>query len=183
MRLPKLFQRITMRSVQSTLLFGTAYLDGYFQDRESYNHFDSFIVKRHLLQLGSELLIKPAHIDQCLVHLRVGDFFISRKDAKDHVVQRLSKIKSYSSIITNDEKLLTDSSIASLLSKKHCTLISTVGFSAERVLQLMSTYRRIDANDSTLVFWASVLGGSQTELRHVGLKDIQEYFLRCMRYS
>jgi hypothetical protein len=81
-----------------------------------------------------------------------------------------------SSIMTNDEAILGESEIADLLASKGCRLISTAGFSAEDVLRSMAAYGRLDANDSTLVFWASVLGGSRAALQHPGLRATQALF-------
>lgn len=179
-RLPKVLHRLTGSPERAIRLFDAVYLDGYFQVAGCYAIFKFEAIKRHLRILASELSIQPAHIDHCLVHLRVGDFFKSRSDAIDHVLQRLSTVDPNSSIITNDEELLAESPIAELLAVKNCTLISTAGFLAEDVLRLMASYRQIDANDSTLVFWASVLGGCHTGMRDTSLRDTREMFASCL---
>lgn len=180
LRLPKVVQRVRRGLDHPVWLLGTAYLDGYFQDAAAYDIFTVDALRRQLRQLRSELLIGPGHIDQCLVHLRVGDFFKSRKDAAEHVIQRLSTALPNSAIITNDEALLEELPIALLLDQKRCTLVPTAGFSAEKVLRLMAAYRRLDANDSTLVFWASLLGGCQTTLRNARLNATHEFFERTL---
>ena len=73
--------------------------------------------------------------------------------------------------MTNDEGLLADPQIAEMLRSRRCELVSTAGFSAERVLRTMAQYRRFDANDSTMVFWASVLGGGDVGIRHLPLRE------------
>lgn len=181
LRIPKVLQRVRRGPEQPVWLFGTAYLDGYFQDAAAYAPFGRDAVGRHLRQLGSELGIGPAYIDQCLVHLRVGDFFKTRDDAREHVLQRLSTVLPNSSIMTNDEALLAESPIVALLDETRCKLVTTNGFSAEQVLRLMAAYRHLDANDSTLVFWASVLGGCQTTLRNAGLAATRDLFARVLR--
>ena len=183
LRIPKVLHRLTRKPERAIWLFGDAYLDSYFQDAGSYAIFKSEAIDRHLRLLAAELSIRPAHIDQCLVHLRVGDFFKSKNDAREHVVQRLSTVGPHSSIITNDEELLAEPIIAALLKAKNCTLISTAGFPAEEVLRLMASYRQLDANDSTLVFWASVLGGCQTALHHAGLRATREMFAASLGRS
>ena len=177
LRLPKVLQRITKKLDRAIYLFGDAYLDSYFQDAGAYTIFATEVIERHLRSLAAELSIRPAYIDQCLVHLRVIDFFKSRSDSIDHVVQRLSTVSPNSSIITNDEELLAEPTIAALIAAKNCTLVSTAGFPAEDVLRKMAAYRRLDANDSTLVFWSSVLGGGQLTLRNAGLRAIRELFV------
>lgn len=180
LRLPKLLHRLFRRPEQAIWLFGDAYLDGYFQDAASYTIFETEAMERHLHALVSELSIQPAYIDRCLVHLRLGDFFGSRSDARDHAVQRLSTVHPNSSVMSNDEALLAQPALAAMLATKNCTLESTAGLPAEDVLRLMASYRRIDANDSTMVFWASVLGGCQTTLRHAGLRATRELFANLL---
>lgn len=175
-RLPKVLHRLVQRSEEAIWLFGDAYLDGYFQGAASYAIFDTEAVERHLRSLGSELSIQPAHIDHCLVHLRLGDFFGSRSDARDHAVQRLSTVPPNSSVMSNDEELLAEPVLAAMLATKNCAVVSTAGLPAEDVLRLMAAYRRIDANDSTMVFWASVLGGCQATLHHAGLRATRDLF-------
>lgn len=181
LRLPKVLHRFLRRREDALWLFGAVYLDGYFQETDAYAIFESKAIARHLRALAAEISIQPAHIDQCLVHLRVGDFFRSRSAARDHVAQRLYSVSPNSLIVTNDEDLLTEPSIAALLAAKNCNLVSTAGFRAEEVLRLMAAYRRLDANDSTLVFWASVFAGCQTHLRHSGLRATRELFADILR--
>jgi hypothetical protein len=83
LRLPKVLQRVTRKPERAVYLFGDAYLDSYFQDAGAYTIFDPEAIERHLRLLSAELSIQPAHIDLCLVHLRVIDFFKSRSDAID----------------------------------------------------------------------------------------------------
>lgn len=180
LRLPKVLQRARRVSEQPLWLLGTTYLDGYFQDAAAYAPFDGDALERHLRQVGGELGIGPAHVDQCLVHLRVGDFFRTRDEARRHVLQRLSAVRPNSSIMTNDEALLAEAPIAALLDEKHCSLVTTNGFSAEQVLRLMAAYRQLDANDSTLVFWASVLSGGRTTLRNAGLAATRDLFAHIL---
>lgn len=169
LRLPKLLQRLAGRHEGALWMFGSAYLDGYFQEARVYSHFEPEAIRRHLQLLRSELSIEPAYIDQCLVHLRVGDFFASRQDAREHVLKRINNVATNSSIMTNDEVLLAEPLVAELLASKGCRLVSTAGYSAEDVLRSMAAYAQLDANDSTLVFWASVLSGSKVALQHAGL--------------
>ena len=176
LRLPKVLQRLAGRPEGPLWLLGSAYLDGYFQAAQAYAPFEPAAIRRHLQALRSELSIRPAHIDQCLVHLRVGDFFASRQGAREHIEQRLKNVPPNSSIMTNDEALLAQPAVAELLAAKGCRLVSTAGFAAEDVLRSMAAYGRLDANDSTLVFWASVLGGSKAALQHAGLHATQALF-------
>lgn len=181
LRLPKVLQRLAGRPEGVLWMLGSAYLDGYFQEAHAYAPFKPEAIRRHLQTLRCELSIRPAHIDQCLVHLRVGDFFASRQDAREHIVQRLKNVATNSSIMTNDEALLAEPTIAEMLADKGCRLVSTAGFAAEDVLRSMAAYGRLDANDSTLVFWASVLGGSKATLQYAGLRATQALFSSSLR--
>ena len=181
LRLPKLMQRSLGMPERPLGVFGDIYLDGYFQDATAYAGFAPAVLQRHLRQLADELGIRPAHVDRSLVHLRLGDFFASRDDARRHVEQRLATMPADAAVMTNDEALLGEPAIAAMLAARGCELVSTAGFAAEAVLRTMSAYRRFDANDSTMIFWASVLGGGEVALRHAGLRATQELFAAALR--
>jgi len=160
-RIPKVIQR-TFASNEKPVCFGrTFYLDGYFQSVESYKMFASKDLTRHLHILANELLIGPANLDVCLVHLRVGDFFSDISTAKMHVLERLKSTPTGSHIMTNDESLLNDPDIATLMEFHALKLVTTIGMPAEDVLRIMARYRRIESNGSTLTFWSSLLSGSE----------------------
>jgi hypothetical protein len=171
LRLPKLLQRAMGRTERPLALLGDAYLDGYFQDAWQYRPFETAALKRHLRAIAVELSINVARVDRCLVHLRLGDFFKTRAEAVAHVVQRLQSVPRDAALMTNDEALLAEPQIAELLRTRGCELLSTSGFSAERVLQLMARHQRFDSNDSTMVFWASLLGGGEAALQHPPLRE------------
>jgi len=181
LRIPKILQKANLRTEQPLNVFRSFYLDGYFQELASYARFDDAQVRTHLKDLASELLIGPASKDQTLVHIRLGDFFKTRESARSHAVARLQNADNHSAIMTNDEELLHDPEIVKILDEKRCEIVSSSGAQAEQVLRLMATYRRIDANDSTLVFWASVLGGCKTRFENKRLKPTHEYFTRIFR--
>ncbi len=170
-RIPKLLYRI-FGVIERPLCVGrTFYLDGYFQELESYKLFDVKDLRRHLEKLADELSIGPADLDICVVHLRVGDFFKDISGAKIHVFERLKNTPIGSHIMTNDESILFDPNIATLIELRALKLVTTIGMSAEEVLRTMARYRRIDANDSTLTFWASVFGGCEISIKNRSLSD------------
>ena len=180
LRLPKVLQRLTQKSESVIWLFNTAYLDGYFQNNLSYTIFKKEEIARNLRILADQLSIPPADLEQCLVHLRVGDFFKSRSDAREFVTRKLSMVSASSSIMTNDEELLAEPEVVAILEARSCKVVASAGYPAEEVLRMMARYRQIDANDSTMVFWASVLGGCRVELRNAELRATQNLFLRCL---
>jgi len=180
LRLPKVLNRAFDRPELPLEVLGSLYIDGYFQAAAPYEQFTGTMIREQLLQLQSELSIKPPKFNFHLVHLRLGDFFKNKNEAINHVADRLSKLKGNSSIITNDENLLEEPKLASILLQKKCKLIPTSKLTAEQILLLMSTFRYIDANDSTLVFWASILGGCQIDLQDVTLRATQGLFLEAI---
>jgi hypothetical protein len=176
LRIPKLLKKAHLSSERPFRIFGSAYLDAYFQTVTSYAEFSDPEIKKHLRSLAAELGIRPASNDQTLLHIRLGDFFKTRESARDHAVDRVRSADENSAIMTNDEALFRDPLLAKLLDDRQCKIVPTEGLAAEDILRLMATYRRIDANDSTLVFWSSVLGGCQTQFTNKRLKQTHAYF-------
>ena len=62
--------------------------------------------------------------------------------------------------------------IKEVLKRKSCILFSTKDFDAIEVLRLMANYKKIEANDSTMVFWASVLGGADANFSYTPLAKL-----------
>ena len=133
-------------------------------DAENYAAFSGEAITRQLHRLADELDIKPADLPECLVHLRVGDFFGNRETAKKHVLERLSQVVNGSKVMTNDEDLLLDPKIATVMAERQVELVSTRDMTAEQVLRTMARYCQINANDSSLTFWSSVLAGGEVKL-------------------
>lgn len=181
MRLPKLLQRLTGRPVGSVRIGGTVYLDAYFQSGQDYRAFPPELVARHLERLAIELNIGPADLNADLIHLRLGDFFADRNQALLHVKMRLAKVLEGSSIITNDESLLQEPEVAAIMMSRALKLVSTKAMLAEDVLRVMARYRSVNANDSTLAFWSSVLGGVKVTLRNPGLHSCHELLIDCRK--
>lgn len=176
LRIPKLLKKVHLAGERPYRFFGSTYLDAYFQNVTSYTEFCETEIKNNLRSLASEIGISRASNDQTLLHIRLGDFFKTRDSARDHAVSRLRSADKNSAIITNDEAVFDDPVLLRLLDEKNCNILSTKSFEAEDVLRLMATFRRINANDSTLVFWASVLGGCQINLSNNTLIHTHKYF-------
>lgn len=175
LRFPKILSRTLGRSEKPLRLGGTIYIDGYFQDMKSFESFACAAIKRQLDLLADELGIKASKGGQ-LVHLRLGDFFDDKMAATRHVRGRITDIPAGSKIMTNDEKLLNEPEIAQILNDKNITLVTTEGLPAEQVLREMSQYARIDANNSTLAFWAAVLGNGTLSLSDKNLQNSYLFF-------
>lgn len=177
-RIPKFLQRGLRGDEKPWRFLGVWFLDGYFQDENQYLNFDDESIQRQLLCLASELRISPAQNDAHLVHLRLGDFFCNQDSAIRHIIDRLSYIPIGSHIITNEESLLNNPEVKELMAKRCACLVTTIGFSAEDLLRTIAGYRQIDANDSTLIFWAHVLSGSQVSFRSPRLSSLAAKFDR-----
>ena len=158
-RIPKVLQRAAGRSEEPWRLGTSIYLDGYFQNAEIYRQFSTHEIALQLNILADELQILGADIEACLAHLRLGDFFADRDQARIHALERLLSVPPGSYVMTNDEPLLLDMELSRIMRKRGLSLVSTKDMTAEQVLRTMARYRVIDANDSTLTFWSSVLGG------------------------
>jgi hypothetical protein len=175
LRVPKILERVFGYQELPWKHGQDTYLDGYFQTEEVYRRFNESAIRKNLQKLAVELTINPATDDDLLIHLRVGDFFKKRDEARLHIFNRLCDIPIKSVLITNDEDLLKDDELSKLMLSKQARLISTKGFSAVNVLRTISKHRNISANDSTLTFWAHVLAGTQVKFHDVRLSALAEY--------
>lgn len=179
-RLPKILHRVGLSAHEKTSLFGTVYLDGYFQSVRHYESFSSENVAEQLIHIRDELKITNENKQGLLVHLRLGDFFRSIDAARLHAITHLRDLKPGSTIITNQENLLAEPELQSMLDNIGCVVQSTEGFSPEKVLRFMSQFEQIVANDSTLTFWASVLGGCKVEFTNPTLNETNLFFKTCL---
>lgn len=174
-RIPKILQR-TIGRIESPWKFGECiYLDGYFQDKSNFIEFSPSAIARHLQDFRDELSISKARDDTRLVHLRVGDFFDNEEAAVAHVLARLEDALPGFHIMTNDEKLLQHFKIREFINAKGAQLVSTQNMSSIAVLRTMARYCHIDANDSTLTFWASVLAGCQVSFKSKSLRECCDF--------
>lgn len=176
-RVPKVLERVFGRNEGAWRFGRSVYLDGYFQSAAVFGQFAAARVGAHLDALADELAIGQAELDICLVHLRVGDFFVDKKAAHAHVLERLTEVPTGAHVMTNDECLLSYPDIAAALAARGAVIVGTAGMPAEDVLRTMARYRRIDANDSTLTLWASVLANSQVRLRDARLRECRDFLL------
>jgi hypothetical protein len=153
LRVPKILGRALGRAEMPWQWMRTVYVDGYFQQADHYACFDSSRIAHHIRRLSGELDIRPAEEDRHLVHIRLGDF-----------------------IMSNDEALLRTPAIGQELKRKNIIIVSTEGAAAEEVIRRMARFSHIDANDSTLSFWASILGGGSLQLSNAVLQQSHTFF-------
>lgn len=179
LRLPKIASRLGVRC-DAVSLFGTTYLDGYFQRVEDYAQFAPALLAQELDRLRVELRVVPAPGQGTGVHLRLGDFFTSDVAVVAHLDERMARIGVGASIVTNDEKRLATPSIAAALAALDARVVSTANATPEEVLRTLANFAYVDGNDSTLLFWASVLSGMDCEYRNAELSALRLHFLAAL---
>lgn len=182
LRLPKVLSRLKVHR-DAAKLAGTVYLDGYFQRAEDYAQFDDAALRRELLQLKAELNVAEAPAQGTGVHLRLGDFFTSESALITHLNDRLKRIGAGAHIVTNEEKRLTTPIVAAALENVGARVLPTSNMTPEQVLRTLAGFAHVDGNDSTLLFWASVLSGMECEYSNPGLRALRERFLRVLSHD
>lgn len=176
-RLPKLVSKVRLTYVESMRLGGTIYLDGYFQRPDQYNAFSDRQLFEELRRLRAEFNIDGDFDSVTLIHLRLGDFFGNEADQINHLEVRLRRLPRDAHIITNRDDLLLIPDYAAALKTFGCQHIPTSTLSADALLRLMSRYKSIESNNSTLAFWASVLTGSEVAFSLVPLTSLRTRLL------
>lgn len=175
-RLPKLATRAKLPCDKVTFL-GTTYLDGYFQRAVDFAGFDDALLREELLRIRTELRITPAPAQGTGVHLRLGDFFKTEAAVTSHLTERLEHIPEGAAIVTNDEARLTTPQVAKLLTERGAYVVTTGTMSPEQVLRTLAGFSRVDGNDSTLLFWASVLSGMDCAYQNAELRHLRNRFM------
>jgi hypothetical protein len=175
LRIPKILTRMGFQGC-SKIRFIDEYLDGYFQNINDYRPFEFDDLKVQILRIRDEICIGGDAKYGTLVHLRLGDFFATRDEARAYAVERVTTLPKNCAIMTNDEAILMDDEIAQLIQKQGCTIYSTAGFGPTQTLSAMAEHEKIVSNDSTLAFWAAVLARRQLEISHPPLKLLYSYF-------
>lgn len=179
-RLPKIFSLLGLPR-DHVKLRHTTYLDGYFQRVRDYDKFDDALLRDELLRLRKELNISNIPTREFGMHLRLGDFFKSEADVIEHLNDRFRHLAQDSAIVTNEEFRLCSPQIEEILAAKNATIVSTRNMSPEEVLRILASFRKVDGNDSTLLFWASVLSGMESEYRNLELRVLRERFLAVLQ--
>jgi len=173
LRLPKLIYKFLKINLDYVKLHNTYYCDSYFQNQLSFANFELIDIKKELIYLKSILGLNVESPLGTLVHLRLGDFFLNKELALEHAIKRISDCPIGADIITNDNSIINNKEIYDLINNKKCRFISTQEFQPLQVLQTMCKYSEIDANESTLVFWASVFTGAKVEFTSNNLHSLQ----------
>lgn len=181
LRLPKIMTRLHLPKNKVTL-WDVTYLDGYFQEVADYNHFDDLSLRRELLKIREELKVSETPTREVGMHLRLGDFFKSDADIVQHLQERLRRLGPNTEIVTNDVSRLCTPEVAKVLAEKRASIIPTADMTPEEVLRTLSSFRQVDGNESTLLFWASVLSGMQCEFGNLELRALRARLLAALKH-
>lgn len=154
-------------------LGSTTFLDGYFQKTDLYTPLDAARLSHGLSRLRDILELNGQPRKNMLCHIRLADFFKTDVERTQAARTRLMSLSNQSDFISSDDKLiLGDELCQKLICKKSLMHIETDGYSAEEIFRLMSDYRIIDSNNSTLAFWAAVLNDSELIVDDINLKRL-----------
>lgn len=179
LRLPKILTRVRLQKDAITI-FGFTYLDGYFQRVADYDEFDDASLRRELLRLRGEFGLSEIPTREVGMHLRLADFFKSDADVVQHLNERLRRLGPNTEIVTNEEFRLHAPSVAEALAAKRASIVPTTDMTPEQVLRTLASFRHVDGNDSTLLFWASVLSGMQCDFSNSELCSLRARFLAVL---
>lgn len=181
LRLPKLLLRSRLWRTEQINLFGSIYLDGYFQRVGDYQRFSDVEIAAEVARLRHELSIEPIGVadNRTLYHIRLGDFFNDASAALAYALKRVDDLAPNATVITNQEELFEEAQVQQRMKAKQCRVHGTVDYVSEDVIRLMSTHGRIVTNNSTLAFWASVLGNCRTEFDDPQLAAVHDRLFKA----
>ena len=181
LRLPKVFTSLKMHCNAVSVL-GVTCLDGYFQNTADFAEFDSMAIRQHLIEIRDELGIATVPVRDHGVHLRLGDFFKSEAAVSAHLSSRIAHIGNGAGIVTNEEARLATPEVTAVIAAAGAYIVPTSDMSAEAVLRTLASFHRVDGNDSTLLFWASVLSGMDCDFKTPELRELRGRFFQILGY-
>ncbi|MBD8737387.1 hypothetical protein [Sphingomonas sp. CFBP 13706] len=159
-RLPKLLERARLSSHGTVTIGATIFADAYFQDTHFYRAFSVNAISHEINRIRRELQIHPNVVNgDELHHIRLGDFFDDEQSQLTYLAERFKELPAGAFIITNREDLVKEAIRSPSLVGQNLSIVPSASASADETLRLMSGYRTIISNDSTLAFWAACLAG------------------------
>jgi hypothetical protein len=181
LRIPKLLLRSRLWRTEQVALFGSLYLDGYFQRAADFQRFSDAQIATEIRRLRRELRIEPngGADTRTLYHIRLGDFFDNAGAALAYALKRVDELAPNATVITNQEELFQNAQVQHRMQAKQCRLHGTADYAPEDVIRLMSTHGRILTNNSTLALWASVLGNCRTEFDDSRLAAVHDRLFKA----
>ncbi len=180
-RLPKILKKLNIVKIGRLDLGIAIILDDYFQDLADYDNFKSENIQ-YSFNLIKILILKNIIVEKSpktLVHIRLKDFFNNFQEELLYVINLINKINDFSFIITNNESLFNEPQIRRLVVSKCLTIISTEGKSGNQVILEMINFDKISSNDSTLAFWAALIGDAELLIQNKKLSELF-IFLRTL---
>ena len=181
LRLSKLIYKLSGFDGYPIYLFYDYYLDGYFQKTNQYEKYNLSDIRFTLLSIKKELKIKNYFLNKNLYHFRLLDFFKSKEDEISHVISRIKECKPGSDIITNNQTVFQIKAINNLLKKNKLNLIDTDNLVSLEVLKIISQYKIVISNNSTIAFWGTLLSNSQLIIKDATLKETYKFFSKCIK--
>lgn len=171
-RIVKLIEKFSS-AVPEVRLGNRVFLDGYFQKFDFYSQVSDKRFSAGLRQLREILGIKGEPDRNMLCHIRLADFFKTDVERSEAANQRLFSLDNNTHFISSDDQLImNDKACQKIINAKNLVHVETAGFSAEDIIRLMSSYRVIESNNSTLAFWAAVLNNSELIVDDVNLQKV-----------
>jgi hypothetical protein len=165
LRLPKIMGRLsrTKESVVRIPYYGYI-VDGYYQSVDSYLAFSDYSIASAIESIRAavyekNILTQP--LKNKVRHLRLTDFFESDQEARVYIRKCLAEVDSDLDFVTDQEDLLLDE-LKHFKSHFEVNLIPTSHMHAWDLVTLISSYKQIVTNGSTLPMWAAIL--ARTEL-------------------
>ena len=171
-RIVKLVEKFSS-AVPEVRLGDRFFLDGYFQKFDFYSQVSGHRLSAGLHQLRDIFGITGEPDRNMLSHIRLADFFKTDGERSEAAKKRLFSLDDNTDFIsTNDQLIMNDKACQKIIAAKNLVHIETAGFSSEDTIRLMSNYRVIESNNSTLAFWAAVLSNSELIVDDVNLGKV-----------
>jgi hypothetical protein len=172
LRLVKFIEKVSSSSPE-VRLGDTFILDGYFQKVSFYEAFTTDKLSFGLNRLKDILRVTGRPEKNMLCHIRLADFYHTDIERTQAARKRLSVLANETDFISSDDTLIfNDETCQSIIRDKNLIHVHTSGFSAEKIFRLMSEYRTVESNNSTLAFWAAVLNNSELIVDDINLKKL-----------
>jgi hypothetical protein len=177
LRLPKFLKYICGEEKVLYIPFHGYVMDGYFQELRFFNDYPNKNISQLLIK-WRKVLFNYGLLQETskgnLLHIRLSDFFNTSTNAKEFVRFRLINLKIDTDIVTDDEELVMEV-LRMLKISARVDVIQTSNYSSWQLFSLMSKYRAIETNGSSLAFWVSVLADSHLITSNLEHQKIYDY--------
>lgn len=172
-RIPKVLSKLGVSNSGLINIFGDIYLDGYFQDVKYYREFDSLCIQDGLKKIRIMYDINQCYRNNRLVHLRIGDFFGDVMEEREFIVKELGMLNENDMVISNNEDLVSEVANINGLGNNY-KILKTGFLSSDEVMRMMSEFRIIKSNNSTIAFWAAIMSGASYQANDLRLNELYQ---------